>query len=100
MEHDPQPSGKIIHYNSYYRLLSHSFEIIIRGHPNFIAVGETSLRMQERIDDTISKHETFLPTLCHSGASIVNRITCVRFGVFTAVTMKNADFWDVAPCRP
>jgi hypothetical protein len=26
--------------------------------------------------------------------------TCyfVRFGVFTAVTMKNAVFWDVTPC--
>jgi hypothetical protein len=24
---------------------------------------------------------------------------CVRFEVFTAVTMKNAVFWDVAPCR-
>jgi hypothetical protein len=23
----------------------------------------------------------------------------VRFEVFTAVTMKNAVFWDVAPCR-
>jgi hypothetical protein len=24
---------------------------------------------------------------------------CVRFEVFTAVTMKSAVFWDVAPCR-
>jgi hypothetical protein len=24
---------------------------------------------------------------------------CVGFEVFTAVTMKNAVFWDVAPCR-
>jgi hypothetical protein len=24
----------------------------------------------------------------------------VRFEVFTAVTMKNAVFWDVTPCRP
>jgi hypothetical protein len=24
---------------------------------------------------------------------------CVRFEVFTAVTMKKAVFWDVAPCR-
>jgi hypothetical protein len=23
----------------------------------------------------------------------------VKFEVFTAVTMKNAVFWDVAPCR-
>jgi hypothetical protein len=23
---------------------------------------------------------------------------CVTFEVFTAVTMKNAVFWDVAPC--
>jgi hypothetical protein len=23
---------------------------------------------------------------------------CVRFEVFTAVTMKNAIFWDVTPC--
>jgi hypothetical protein len=25
-------------------------------------------------------------------------INSVRFEVFTAVTMKNAVFWDVAPC--
>jgi hypothetical protein len=24
---------------------------------------------------------------------------CERFEVFTAVTMKKAVFWDVAPCR-
>jgi hypothetical protein len=29
--------------------------------------------------------------------AILNRD--VRFEVFTAVTMKNAVFWDVAPCR-
>jgi hypothetical protein len=28
----------------------------------------------------------------------VNEIIPVRFEVFTAVTMKNAVFWDVAPC--
>jgi hypothetical protein len=27
-----------------------------------------------------------------------NIILLVRFEVFTAVTMKNAVFWDVAPC--
>jgi hypothetical protein len=26
-------------------------------------------------------------------------IVDIRFDVFTAVTMKNAVFWDVAPCR-
>jgi hypothetical protein len=26
-------------------------------------------------------------------------LKCVRFEVFTAVTMKKAVFWDVAPCR-
>jgi hypothetical protein len=26
-------------------------------------------------------------------------VQLVRFEVFTAVTMKNAVFWDVAPCR-
>jgi hypothetical protein len=25
-------------------------------------------------------------------------VCCVRFEVFTAVTMKNAVFWDVTPC--
>jgi hypothetical protein len=25
-------------------------------------------------------------------------INCVRFEVFTVVTMKNAVFWDVTPC--
>jgi hypothetical protein len=29
----------------------------------------------------------------------VNTKILVRFEVFTAVTMKNAAFWDVAPCR-
>jgi hypothetical protein len=28
-----------------------------------------------------------------------NRSEFVRFEVFTAVTMKNAVFWDMAPCR-
>jgi hypothetical protein len=28
---------------------------------------------------------------------VKNWIECVRFGVFTAVTMKNAVFWDVTP---
>jgi hypothetical protein len=28
-----------------------------------------------------------------------NMIFLVRFEVFTAVTMKKAVFWDVAPCR-
>jgi hypothetical protein len=27
-----------------------------------------------------------------------NEIKCVGFEVFTAVTMKNAAFWDVVPC--
>jgi hypothetical protein len=27
------------------------------------------------------------------------RLRIVRFEVFTAVTMKNAIFWDVVPCR-
>jgi hypothetical protein len=27
------------------------------------------------------------------------RLRCVRVDVFTAVTMKNVVFWDVAPCR-
>jgi hypothetical protein len=34
---------------------------------------------------------------------IINADGCtvnyIRFGVFMAVTMKNAVFWDVAPCR-
>jgi hypothetical protein len=29
----------------------------------------------------------------------VIKLSCVRFEVFTAVTMKIAVFWDVAPCR-
>jgi hypothetical protein len=38
-------------------------------------------------------------------SALVNRVEflidlnyCVRFEVFTAVTMKNAVFWDVTPC--
>jgi hypothetical protein len=30
---------------------------------------------------------------------MANSYTVVRFEVFTAVTMKNAVFWGVAPCR-
>jgi hypothetical protein len=30
---------------------------------------------------------------------VSNRLCYVRFEVYTAVTMKNAVFWDVAPCR-
>jgi hypothetical protein len=30
---------------------------------------------------------------CHS-----ERNACVRFEVFTAVTLKNGVFWDVTPC--
>jgi hypothetical protein len=30
---------------------------------------------------------------------IEDQETVVRFEVFTAVTMKNAVFWNVAPCR-
>jgi hypothetical protein len=29
---------------------------------------------------------------------LVNNVMNVRFEVFTAVTMKNGDFWDVTPC--
>jgi hypothetical protein len=37
---------------------------------------------------------------CHSLSTRQrNSIIFVRFEVFTAVTMKNAFFWDVAPCR-
>jgi hypothetical protein len=32
-------------------------------------------------------------TTCHAGTS-----NYVRFEVFTAMTMKNAVFWDVTPC--
>jgi hypothetical protein len=28
-----------------------------------------------------------------------NAVLICKFEVFTAVTMKNAVFWDVAPCR-
>jgi hypothetical protein len=30
---------------------------------------------------------------------IALKLENVRFEVFTAVTMKNSVFWDVAPCR-
>jgi hypothetical protein len=32
------------------------------------------------------------------GANPIDTNCNVRFEVFTAVTMKNAVFWDVAPC--
>jgi hypothetical protein len=33
-----------------------------------------------------------------SDLSRENTVFCVRFQVFTAVTMKNGVFWDVTPC--
>jgi hypothetical protein len=30
---------------------------------------------------------------------VENKFEIVKFEVFTAVTMKNTVFWDVAPCR-
>jgi hypothetical protein len=35
---------------------------------------------------------------CHY-QTVVSITICVRFEVFTAVTMKKAVFWDVVPCR-
>jgi hypothetical protein len=32
-------------------------------------------------------------------ACVCVKTTYMKFEVFTAVTMKNAVFWDVAPCR-
>jgi hypothetical protein len=45
--------------------------------------------------------------ICHRSILIVRvilniyetKLNGIRFEVFTAVTMKNAVFWDVAPCR-
>jgi hypothetical protein len=31
--------------------------------------------------------------------ALVNTVMSIRFEVFTAVTMKKAVFWNVAPCR-
>jgi hypothetical protein len=42
---------------------------------------------------TRSQH---VPSFCNKKARTVT--TCVRFEVFTAVTMKNCVFWDVTPC--
>jgi hypothetical protein len=41
----------------------------------------------------------FLEHRARSIVTISNKVPCVGFEVFTAVTMKNAIFWDVAPCR-
>jgi hypothetical protein len=37
--------------------------------------------------------------LGHLVGKSIHKDFCVRFEVFTAVTMKNAVFWDVALCR-
>jgi hypothetical protein len=39
-------------------------------------------------------HSWFIITI----TVLTNSPTCVRFEVFTTVTMKNAIFWDVMPC--
>jgi hypothetical protein len=47
-----------------------------------------------------STHNYWLLRLCLSSGILKTRKHNVRFDVFTAVTMKNAIFWDVASCRP
>jgi hypothetical protein len=43
---------------------------------------------------------TYQTTRCHNPEYFnLNEHTVVRFEVFTAVTVKNAVLWDVAPCR-
>jgi hypothetical protein len=37
--------------------------------------------------------------VCRQAVRKEKKIKIVRFEVFIAVTMKNAVFWDVAPCR-
>jgi hypothetical protein len=44
---------------------------------------------------TVSPYEIENKTLVFKA----NMKTCIRFEVFTAVTMKNVVFWDVALCR-
>jgi hypothetical protein len=39
-----------------------------------------------------------IKSICNH-SDVVAKRKDVRFEVFTAVTMKNAVFWDVAPCR-
>jgi hypothetical protein len=38
-------------------------------------------------------------TIVIEAPATMNSVSCVRSEVFTAVTMKNTVFWDVAPCR-
>jgi hypothetical protein len=40
-----------------------------------------------------------MPLCCFTYKNYPNKVEYVRFEVFTAVTMKKAVFWDVAPCR-
>jgi hypothetical protein len=44
-------------------------------------------------------YERFVRQLLLDGLFQTTENISVRFEVFTAVTMKNAVFWDVAPCR-
>jgi hypothetical protein len=34
-----------------------------------------------------------------NNSALMMKFSGVRFEIFTVVTMKNAVFWDVAPCR-
>jgi hypothetical protein len=45
------------------------------------------------------KHEHDYSTYAQGVLQVETLISYVRFEVFTAVTMKNAVFWDVSPCR-
>jgi hypothetical protein len=39
-----------------------------------------------------------LKLIAHESRPVEHKGSYVRFKVFTAVTMKNAVFWDVTPC--
>jgi hypothetical protein len=56
-------------------------------------------RKWEKIPNHCHLSEEPRKEACPKSNNIWNLLRIVRFEVFTAVTMKNAVFWDVAPCR-
>jgi hypothetical protein len=50
--------------------------------------------LEELHSDLISYGDEILDDICVTNMDVY----CVRFEVFTAVTMKNVVFWDVTPC--
>jgi hypothetical protein len=72
-----------------------SLEVVIVAYFKQHVLGETKSPKSAVMYGLQAESRTRLLSVKHK----LNRYIFVRFDVFTAVTMKNAVFWDVTPCR-